>query len=191
MQEAGSARFLMDCTIASGAYLALYGVWYALNGAISTDELNNESSQILFPYFPHAAKIIAAWLLGWRAIFALLPATSLHGAYLWELYGLTYGEAFAFSVLAASAAVLAFETFRATRMDLYAYSGMEVHWRRLLLVGLVASLYNNLGIALITDSSLDLQNEVALVFQLSLADMSGLVLVLLCLWLVLKRYKPG
>lgn len=191
MQEAGWARFLMDCAIASGAYLALYGVWYVLNGAISADELKNGSSQMLFPYFPHAAKIIAAWLLGWRAIFALLPATSLHGAYLWELYGLTYGEAFAFSVLSATAAVLAFETFRATRMDLYAYSGMRIHWRRLLLVGLVASLYNNLGIAVITDSSLDLQNEVALVFQLSLADMSGLVLVLLCLWLVLKRYQPG
>jgi len=178
---------LKATAFASTAYLGLYGLWYVVHGTPSVADLSGGAGAVLFPYLPHGAKVIAAWLLGWRSVPALLPATLLHGAYLSQSLGLTAGQTIAFTLVSATAAYLAFETFRATHLDLYPGNGIDIHWRRLLLVGVVASVYNSLGIVLIGDFALGLENQVALLLNFIVTDVLGLVVVLLGLWAVLKR----
>lgn len=174
-------------SITSAAYLGLYALWYLIHGVPSVDALKGGVGALIFPFLPHGVKVISAWLLRWRSILALLPAALLHGAYLRSTFGLTAMEALAFSLITATSAFLAFETFRATRLDLYAGSDMTVHWRRLLLVGGLASVYNSFGIVLVGDLALGLPNETGLVLNFVLADVLGLVVVLLGVWSILKR----
>ncbi len=181
-------RQLIKATaFASLAYLGLYGIWYMLNGTASAEELNSGAVTTVVPFFPHGVKLIAAWLLSWRSIPALLPAALVHAGSLWHVFDFSIAEMLVFAIVSASAAYLAFETFRATQLDLYADAGMDIHWRRLLLVGIVASLYNSIGIVLVGDSAMNLENEVVLVLNFVTADLLGLVLVLLGLWVVLKK----
>ena len=181
------SQLLKATAFASTSYLGFYGVWYMFHGTPSLADLNGGAGAVFFPYLPHGAKVIAAWLIGWRSVPALLPATLLHGAYLSQFFGLTAGQVMAFALVSATVAYLAFETFRLTHLDLYPGNGIDIHWRRLLLVGVVASVYNGVGIILIGDFALGLENQVALLLNLIVADLAGLVVVLLGLWAVLKR----
>ena len=56
-----------------------------------------------------------------------------------------------------------------------------------MLVGGLASVYNSFGIVVIGDFAFDLPNETGLLLNLVLADLIGLMVVLLGVWAVLKR----
>ncbi|MGR3314338.1 hypothetical protein [Roseovarius indicus] len=178
---------LKETAFASATYIALYAFWHLVHGSPSIDELRTGAGAFLCPFLPHGVKLISAWLLRWRSIPALLPAALLHAGYLQLHFGLTLGQTLAFATVSATTAYLAFETFRATRLDLYAGSDMTIHWRRLMLVGGLASVYNSFGIVVIGDFAFDLPNETGLLLNLVLADLIGLMVVLLGVWAVLKR----
>lgn len=93
-------------------------------------------------FLPHGVRILAAWLLGWRAVIVLLPgAAIMHFAFL-GIGGFT-GATLLPLFIGVTVAPFTFDLFKRLGWNLYA-SARAPHWRGVMLVGLCASVLNSL-----------------------------------------------
>lgn len=97
-----------------------------------------------FVALPHGVRVIATWLLRWRAIFFLIPGTALEAVVLADHFSLGARDALLMQVGFATNSFIAFEISRAAGHDAYASPKTFANWRSVVLVGAVAALINGL-----------------------------------------------
>ena len=129
------------------AYLVTFVVWRYL---ILPMEISLTSENAIFASFlflPHAIRVLSAWLLGPKALIAMIPAgvavSLISGTSPPQSYELLLEVMLA--TFAASSAVIAFEFMRICKIDAYPKDRGIVSWRTVVFGGVLASIINSLG----------------------------------------------
>ena len=139
-------------------------------------------------FLPHAVRVIAAWLLGPKAILALFPA-SLISIHIYE--PITDRDlSFYFYILFSSAsAVIAFELLKFMKMDIYPRGEKMLSWRNVLFAGFLASLFNALSSVYFTEVILNNEELLELIFRFIIGDVLGLLVSMFVLMLSFRYYR--
>ncbi|KIC36713.1 hypothetical protein [Leisingera sp. ANG-M7] len=139
-------------------------------------------------YLPHGVRVLAVWLLGWRAVLPLAA-----GAFLSELIFTDAGvrqvmepvllESIAVGAVAAFAA---FEIARMFGWNLYAGQARRIAWTSLLAVGALASLINSSGQSVVFSGLIFPEDQLPVMAIYAAGDLVGLAVCMLALTLVFR-----
>lgn len=136
-------------------------------------------------FLPHAVRVIAAWLLGPKAILALFPATMI-STHLYEPLTLHAPALYIYCLASSASAVIAFEFLKLIKMNVYP-SGKMKSWRNVLFAGFLASFISSFGGIYFIDARLDFGKVVELSFRYITGDTLGLIVSMFVL-MILFRY---
>lgn len=170
------------------AYILAHGLTAMLITPLQARLLPDVTSFASLLYLPHGVRVLATWLLGRVAILPLCV-----GAFLseWLFAGAGIGSAtepvILVSILVgAASAALAFELMRAVGLNLYATERLRVHWKWLLLVGMLASVLNSVGQSLVFSGAILPEWSVVVLVVYAVGDLFGLVATTFLLMLVFR-----
>lgn len=160
--------------IVSFAYVVAFFVTFELIAPVQALFFPEFSSRASLLFLPHGVRVLSAWLLGWRSIFALLP-----GVFLVFLYVAGTG-AFAPSRLAAIAIAVSVPTvvfygLRGLGWDLFPRLGRKPRWAWIMGAGLIISIVTSILTNWVFGSSLEDY------FAYLIGDFFGLFFLLLLL----------
>jgi len=131
--------WISETLIASSAYFV---------AALLTFEVVEPLQNIFFPqypshasllFLPHGVRILSAWLLGWRSIFAMLPGVFLVFAMIGGLDVFLPSRLLAILIAALSAPTV-FYVLKWMGWDLFPGTGRKPCWACIMGVGVVTSL---------------------------------------------------
>ena len=147
-------------------------------------------------YLPHGVRVLSTWLAGRMAFLPLF-----FGAFLAELLftpadvsRVTDPVILVSLVVGASSAVLAFELLRLLGYNLYAGRKLRIHWKWLLLVGMLASVINSIGQSLVFAGLILPERVFAVVMTYAIGDLIGLIVTTFVLmfffrWIRLRPWR--
>ena len=123
----------------SSAYLAAFAVTFGLLVPLQNLAFPEFPSQASLLFLPQGVRVLAAWLLGWRAIPALLPAIFLSFVYLagWNVFGPV--SLFCIAVSAMTAPVVFWFTTK-TICDLRPQAENSAGWPCVMLAGTASAI---------------------------------------------------
>ncbi|UWQ78518.1 hypothetical protein K3725_14540 [Leisingera sp. S132] len=139
-------------------------------------------------YLPHGVRVLAVWLLGWRAVLPLAA-----GAFLSELIFTDDGvrqvmEPVLLQSIAVSA-VSAFAAFEIAGMfgwTLYAGQSRRISWTSLLAIGALASLINSAGQSVVFSGLIFPGDQMPVMAVYAAGDLIGLAVCMLALTLIFR-----
>nr|WP_273545098.1 hypothetical protein [Heliomarina baculiformis] len=147
-------------------------------------------------YLPHGVRVLSTWLAGRMAFLPLF-----FGAFLAELLftpadvsRVTDPVILVSLVVGASSAVLAFELLRLLGYNLYDGRKLRIHWKWLLLVGMLASVINSIGQSLVFAGLILPERVFAVVMTYAIGDLIGLIVTTFVLmfffrWIRLRPWR--
>ncbi|MBL3701206.1 hypothetical protein GI582_00725 [Sulfitobacter sp. BDSS02] len=147
-------------------------------------------------YLPHGVRVLSTWLAGRMAFLPLF-----FGAFLAELLftpadvsRVTDPVILVSLVVGASSALLAFELLRLLGYNLYAGRKLRIHWKWLLLVGMLASVINSIGQSLLFAGLILPERVFAVVMTYAIGDLIGLIVTTFVLmfffrWIRLRPWR--
>lgn len=132
--------------LVSGAYVAVFlltfGVLMTLDERLAP-QFANFTSLI---FLPHGVRVLAAWLYRWRSVPLLIPGAVVGHLY---LYGPVIDLRLALGwAVGLCCAPLAFALLERVGLVFRLRAPRRTHWRDIVLVGAVASVFNSLFTAL-------------------------------------------
>tara|TARA_B100001057_G_scaffold424422_2_gene447190 strand:+ start:168 stop:758 length:591 start_codon:yes stop_codon:yes gene_type:complete len=151
--------------------------------------LTNENTAFASLLFlPHAVRVIAAWLIGPKSLFGIIPA-GLAVTFFIEPPSTGGHELFlklAASIYASSSAVLAFEFMKFCRIDVYPKDGVSIDWRTVFFAGVFASIINSLGSTWLKHQRFESNEVMEVISRFIIGDTTGLLLGMLTLMLLMR-----
>ncbi len=131
-------------------------------------------------FLPHGVRVIATWLYREKAILPLLIAhLILYRAYYWN--GTDTAKNMV-AVLAGSLCVfIAIQLFRFSRIDISLANMTISHWRSLILLGFVSSIFNTAGNMLALGDAMSSELHLNVVATFIIGDTLGTIACLLIL----------
>ena len=129
-------------------------------------------------------------MLGPLAFFALLPADILIHLILHPDRQITDLQMLV-PLVSSACAVMAFEIFKLTGIDLYMESTKSSNWRPLLLVGAIASVFNSVGLSLLYQGLVIPEAWLQLLVNYMVGDILGLFFGLAVLMLLTRIFRLG
>ena len=165
--------------LVSGSYLVAFiltfGVLMTIEQRLSPAWANFTS----LVFLPHGVRVLAAWLYGWRSPLYLMPGVAVGHLYLYGPY-LDTGLALGWMV-GLACAPFAFTLFRLAGLDLRPQRRRRrTHWRDIMLVGGVASVFNS-GF-----SGLAYGNDLATMSARFVGDVAG---TFVCMVLLIAAFR--
>ena len=140
-------------------------------------------------FLPHGVRVVSIWLLRERALIPLFFASVvIYRSFYWhaEPFYLNY----LLILTGTFCAYIAILFFDFGKIDLSVQNLSISHWRSLVLLGFVASVFNAIGKSVILASSIDLESQLRTLIHYLIGDTLGVVGFLIIL-LVLLRIGRG
>jgi hypothetical protein len=154
--------------------------------------LTNENTAFASLLFlPHAVRVVAAWLLGPKSLFGIIPA-GLAVTFFIETPSTDGHELLlelAASVYASSSAVLAFEFMKFCRIDVYPKGGVSIDWRTVFFAGVFASIINSVGSTWLKQQRFESSEVMEVISRFIIGDTMGLFLGLLTLMISMRHLR--
>jgi hypothetical protein len=139
-------------------------------------------------FFPHLVRVLAVWMLGPLAFFALLPADILIHLVLHPDRQITDLQMLV-PFVSSACAVVAFELFKLTGIDLYMEATQSSNWRPLMLIGAIASVFNSIGLSLLYQGLVVPEAWLQLLVNYMVGDILGLFFGLVVLMLLTRAFR--
>jgi len=140
-----------------------------------------------FLFLPHAVRVLAAWLLGPKALFALIPAEVIVTLLFFNPLAKHISAVIIVApIVAASTAVVAFEFMKFMKIDVYPDVNSSPNWRGVVFAGILASLFNSISGTLIKTATVPTNGSMSIIIRYLVGDISGLLLGMLLLMLTFK-----
>ena len=139
-------------------------------------------------YLPHGVRVLATWILGWKAVPALVAGVSI-SAWIWSpSEDLNFLEpALAGGILVGSAsAFVAFEIARLVGINVYLGGSRRLKWKGLIAVGALSSVVNSLGQTLVYSGIIDLEKVIGVWAVYAIGDLVGLIVCMVVLMFVFR-----
>jgi len=176
----------VNWTLAIGFFVGSYGInVLLLRDALGIDPESNYSFLL---FLPHGIRIFATYFIGFSAFFPLFLAQYIS----FQLFPSADNSIFV-SLVAAICAPLAFEFFKQAKLNLYYTSGIaDINSKALILVGIIASLINDIGTRFVISSEAP-EHFFSATFFLSylLGDILGLIVCIVIFHLLINRLNAN
>lgn len=181
-------KVLADFAVVVVAYILAHGITALAVTPLQMRVLPDITPFASLIYLPHGVRVLTTWLLG-RVAFVPLCL----GAFLAEVIftppevSLAASPTIMVSIaVGASSALLAFEVMKMFGHDLYAGGSLRIHWKWLLIVGILASIFNSIGQAIVFSGTILPEHSLPVLLTYSVGDTVGLVATTLVLMLVFR-----
>jgi len=171
------------------AYVALWSIQYFLIFPLEAQALGQTAALVSMIYLPHAVRVLAAWMIGPKSIFALLPASFV--TYL-ALYDGTRSPGlsdFAAPVIGALCAPVALELMRIVKINVYPQKVGIISWRTLVFAGFLSSILNSFFQTLALDGKFPIEATFDILTRFVVGDVAGLVVVLFLFVVMMKLVR--
>jgi len=177
--------------VTSIAYLLTFVFWryFILPLEISLTSENAIFASFLF--LPHAVRVLSAWLLGPKSLYAMIPV----GVALSLVSGMEPPQGYALlhevllATFSASSAVIAFELMRFCKIDAYPKNSGTINWRTVLFAGVLASVINSLGSTWLKSGHFYPTEMMEVISRFILGDTLGLFVGMLLLMLTFRHLR--
>ncbi|MGB2319719.1 MAG: hypothetical protein ACPH74_06430 [Candidatus Puniceispirillum sp.] len=170
------------------SYIGLYLIQANLILPLEKTYFGNLTKYASLLFLPHAVRVIAAWLLGPKAILALFPA-SLISIHIYEPIIDRDLSFYIYSLFSSASAVIAFEFLKLMKMDIYPRGEKMSSWRNVLFAGFLASLFNALSSVYFKEVVLNNEELFELIFRFIIGDVLGLLVSMFVLMIVFRYYR--
>ena len=165
-------------------YLALF--WFSINVIFPLEasvfgDLTGIAS-ILF--LPHAVRVLSAWLLGPKVLFALIPAEIIAHS-IWGLE-FSFPVSVLIPVFSAISPVVGFETLRLLGYNIYPNSFTLPNWKGVIIAGMIASLFNSFTGAFLKGELIASGQEHQVIIRFIVGDIAGLIFCMIFLILIFR-----
>ncbi len=172
--------------------IAVYVLCHGVTALLVTPIQNMIASDITvfasLVYLPHGVRVLATWLLGWKAFFPLCV-----GAFLSELlftpdqfFSLTEPVLFSSIAVGAISAYVGFVIVKLIGRDQYAGPDRIMDWKWLLVVGAIASVFNSVGQIIVFSGLIVPDDLLAVLATYAIGDLVGLFVSMLVLMMVFR-----
>jgi hypothetical protein len=171
--------------IAFGCYLALHFVQFFVIFPLEAKYGSNVTWLASLFFFPHLVRVLAVWMLGPLAFFALLPADIIIHLIIHPERQLTDLQMLV-PIVGSGCAVIAFESFKLAGINLYMTATRVSNWRPLLLIGAIASVVNSVISSLLYQGLIMPEETIILLCNYMVGDILGLFFGLFVLMVLLR-----
>ena len=171
------------------AYLGLVAVQNLVIMPIETMLVERNVALVSLLYLPHAVRVLGAWMVGPKAILALIPASIIVYFVTRPDTGPSTQADIIIPMIGALCAPVAFELMRVFRIDVYPKSTGVISWRTLVFAGLFSSIINSFFSTLFLEGRFPIEDTFDVLTRFIIGDVMGLVLVLLILVGLLKTSR--
>ena len=181
---AGARNFLIVVAV----YVLCHGVTALLVTPVQNLFAANVTVFASLIYLPHGVRVLATWLLGWKTFFPLFAGAFLSELLFTPAQTLTFTEPVILGSIAVGAisAYVGFVIANVFGRDLNVGRVRTMHWKWLLVVGTIASVFNSVG-QIIVFSGLIVPDDVFVVLATyAIGDLVGLVVSMLVLMIVFR-----
>lgn len=174
---------IVETCCASGAYLAAIVFTFSVLMPVQNLLFPEYPSRASLLFLPHGVRVLSAWLLGWRAIPAMLPGVLAAFVYVagWDAFQTSRLIAI---LIAASVAPITFHALKRIGWDLFPASDKCPCWICIMGVGVLTSVLTS------TLTNLAFGSSPIEFVAFLIGDISGLFFGMLIL-LYLFRLAPG
>ena len=175
-------------SVVTFTYLGLYLIQVNFILPLEKTYFGNLTEYASLLFLPHAVRVIAAWLLGPKAILALFPASiiSLHFYEPISAQGLGF---YLYSLFSSASAIIAFEFLKLMKIDIYPRGERMSSWRNVLFAGFLASFFNSLGGVYFIEAIPDTDALFELIFRFIIGDVLGLLVSMFVLMILFRYYR--
>ena len=174
--------------IAFGCYLALHFLQFFVIFPLEAKYGSNVTWLASLFFFPHLVRVLAVWMLGPLAFFALLPADIIIHLVLHPDRQLTDLQMLV-PLVGSGCAIIAFELFKLAGMNFYMTATNISNWRPLLLIGAFASVINAIGTSLLYRGLILPNDSLLLLGNYIIGDLLGLFIGLLVLMVLMRLLR--
>lgn len=144
-------------------------------------------------YLPHGVRVLSTWLLGWRAVAPLAV-----GAFVSEVI-FTEADVRAmlehvllFSIaIGALSAWVAFEILRVFGASAYVGAGHRMNWRKLLMVGMLASVLNSIGQTYVFAGVISPGDQITVIVTYAAGDLIGQAVAMVALMFLFRALRAS
>lgn len=175
-------------SVVTFTYLGLYLIQVNFILPLEKTYFGNLTEYASLLFLPHAVRVIAAWLLGPKAILALFPASviSLHFYEPISAQGLGF---YLYILFSSASAIIAFEFLKLMKIDIYPRGERMSSWRNVLFAGFLASFFNSLGGVYFIEAIPDTDALFELIFRFIIGDVLGLLFSMFVLMILFRYYR--
>jgi hypothetical protein len=174
--------------IAFGCYLALHFLQFFVIFPLEAKYGSNVTWLASLFFFPHLVRVLAVWMLGPLAFFALLPADIIIHLVLHPDRQLTDLQMLV-PFVSSGCAVIGFELFKLTGINCYMSATKASNWRPLLLIGAIASVINSVGLSVLYQGLVLPDKSLHLLANYMVGDVLGLFFGLLVLMVLMRLLR--
>ena len=184
------ARYLSHWSVLTIlAYSILSAIQALIILPIETSLISHNTAVVSVLYLPHSVRVLATWMIGPRAIFALVPASLMVQFIMQFDNGPLLPTDFIIATIGALCAPVAFELMRAVRIDIYPNGSGVVSWRTLVFAGLLSSILNSFFSTFFLEDSFPVQDTFNVLTRFIIGDVTGLVVILFLFLGLLKAFR--
>ena len=139
-------------------------------------------------YLPHGVRVLATWMMGWRAIIPLFTGSYLSNLLLTsnEVRAVTDPVILQSVTVGALSAYVAFGFMKASGRDIAANGGRIMDWKWLLIVGAIASVVNSVGQSIVYSGLILPDEALATLATFAVGDLVGLAVNMFVLLLIFR-----
>jgi len=171
------------------AYVALWSIQYFLIFPLEAQALGQTAALVSMIYLPHSVRVLAAWMIGPKSIFALLPASFVTYLALYDSTGAPGLSDFAAPVIGALCAPVTLELMRIVKINVYPQEVGIISWRTLVFAGFLSSILNSFFQTLALEGKFPIEATFDILTRFVVGDVAGLVVVLFLLVGMMKLVK--
>ena len=192
-----SYDFARDTLVAFGShwfsvvmltYIGLYALQTSFIFPFERAYFGELTSYASLMFLPHAVRVIAAWLIGPKAILALFPASLISMTFYGDISDKELDFYF-YCLLSSASGVIAFEFLKLMKMNIYPSGDKMSSWRNVLFSGCIASFINSLISINFTVAKLQETEIVEVIFRYIIGDFFGLLVSMFVLMIVFRYSK--
>ena len=174
--------------IAFGCYLVLHFFQFFVIFPLEAKYGSNVTWLASLFFFPHLVRVLAVWMLGPLAFFALLPADIIIHLILHPDRQLTDLQMLVPFVIIGFA-VIAFELFKLVGINFYMTATNTSNWRSLFLIGAIASVINSVCLSVLYQGLIIPEESLLLLGNYMVGDVLGLFFGLLVLMVLMRLLR--
>ncbi|TNJ48457.1 hypothetical protein [Phaeobacter sp. B1627] len=180
-----------DTVVIVLAYVLCHGITAWIVNPVQAYFLGDITIFASLLYLPHGVRVLSIWLCGWRALLPLMMAALLSEFLFTEAHVLELTSyALWLSVpVGALSAYLAFELFHLFGHSVYAGQSRRMDWRQLMLVGVLASVFNSIGQTIVFAGVISPGDQMSVVVTYALGDMIGQAVTMIGLMMVFRSVR--
>ena len=179
-----SQNLAQETGVTSLSYLVAFFATFEVLMPVQTLFFPDFDSRASLLFLPHGVRVLAAWLLGWRSVLALLPGVVLVFVYVagWGAFEPSRLAAMAIAVTVPAAI---FHLLRLIGWDLFPAPHRRPCWPCIMVVGLVISLITSL----LTNYAFGSAPKDYIAYLIG--DVFGLFFLMLILMLIFRHLRRG